>query len=414
MCKQSENFKLFIINIIIMSINTKSFNIDYNDIKEEYPLTISIELYRDELYKELLIYAEKIRKELLQKEQSLHEFIKIDERNEFVSEPLLRDFISMFIINHKFESNIDPLFDSKTPFEKSTVIDYFNKDCITTYTELTKKAIIEILPHLTNLYIENFNKINIKLKEKNDKYDVDYKIIDEKFFEIDGKLKIPIHIFKHLVKLYNTKNLYNYTSTDILDEKVVEYIYIVFLRYRTFSNGNNQASILPSFKKILKEKLNIKVELFGSPLNTSTAIFGSFFYDIDKYFGSIGNYFSTDIKKGYYEINPVFDKCLIDNIIIKSTNELIKAQKNKLPLLLCFILPLSYSSSVKLPERFIIKNIVVKKEDFPYIRYNRDFTKTIVSTIVNTRIIICHTSFITSFVKYNVSQFQEILKNWKK
>jgi len=231
------------------------------------------------------------------------------------------------------------------------------------------------------------------------------------------KIKIPIHIFNHLISLYNNKIHNDFTNKDIIDIKILEYIYILFNRYLLFQNGNNQASILPSFKKLLKTYFNIKIELFGSPLNTSNANFGSFFYDCEKNFGSIGNFFNTDIKKGYYEINPYFDKCAIKAVFVKGMVELIEADKNKLPLLFCYIIPVSYYTHNKLPKdlkAYISHNIILEKNKFPYIRYNRSYTKTNVSPIVNTNILICNTKYVNDFVKKNIDNFVNILNNWTK
>ena len=54
--------------------------------------------------------------------------------------------------------------------------------------------------------------------------------------------------------------------------------------------------------------------------------FGSIFYDIEWVFGSFGNYFNTNILKGYYEANPPFDICLIKNMFDKMVLELDKAE----------------------------------------------------------------------------------------
>jgi len=64
-------------------------------------------------------------------------------------------------------------------------------------------------------------------------------------------------------------------------------------------------------------------------------------------FGSLNDYFETNIKSGYYEINPPFNKVIFDNCLIKTFNELNIAEKNKKPLLFLFILPYSYYNTIK-------------------------------------------------------------------
>ena len=401
-------------------MDTTNYNIKYNIKKYDYQNIVNnniiIEIYRNYLYNKL----KKKLKKLRQKED-----------NNILSLPLLYDIFSIFIINHNFNSSFDPIFDNISPFEIQNIKNYFYENCLPTLSDDIIKVILKILHNISKKYLKYYKKINkyINLIDTINYiiyYEIDkivciyFEILNIPYFfkkvKYKNKIFIPIHIFNHLVKLFNIKILNNYTSNEVLDKIVIEYIYMVFIRYKIFSSGNNQASLLPSFKKILKEKLNIKIELFGSAINTSSSNFGSIFYDIENVFGSIGNYFNTIINKGYFEINPVFDKCIIDKIIDKCYKELISAEKNNNPLLFFFILPNSYfrySNKINLLKLFIKFDIIIPKEKFPYIRYNRKFTQTTISPIVNTRIIICHNSHINFYIKNNVTYFNKILEQWQ-
>ena len=432
-------------------ISTNSFYIKYKcDTYKYESLTknkIILEIYRCHLYKKLKMKMKKIWK---------NSFKNIDAKNsinikdDHVSLNLLYDFSYIIILNHKFNSDFDPLFDNYSPFNKNKLEEYFDKKCIPTITNEVIVSAINILSEISNIYIKYYKKLKKKiLLFNNIKYEISYKTLSKniiinfnillnnnennnnnnkenninkknnwiekiKYF---NRLKISTHIFNHLIKLYNTSVFKNYTSNEILDDKVLEYIYMIFARYYSISSGNNQASLLPSFKKILKEKLNIKVELFGSPINTSSTNFGSIYYDIDSVFGSLGNYFNMKIEKGYYEINPVFDKCLIDKIFIKCLNELLNAEKNKDALLFCIILPYSYfkfGNIINNIKKFLKYSILLKANEFPYLRYDRYFSKTKVSGIVTTRLLIFSTSYISTFVKYNIENFSEIINKWIK
>ena len=59
------------------------------------------------------------------------------------------------------------------------------------------------------------------------------------------------------------------------------------------------------------------------------------------------------------------------------------------------------------------KQIILTKEKFPYIRYNRTFSKTVVSPIVNTHVLIFHNDYINDYVKENVINFETIILFWK-
>ena len=409
----------------MLEINTNNYKISYDDSIFSYKKYTNnyliTEIYRCYLYKRFKKFILKIRSK---------ENVNDLDKDNFISLVYLYDVVSIFIINHKSESLFDPLFDSKSPFLEDNIKNYFNKNCMPSVNSNIKKSILQILPKLSNKYLKYYNKLKKNIiKFNNIEYVIKYEINDllvtinleiikNDLIKVKYKKKInmSLHIFNHLVKLYNTKMFNNYESSNTLDDKVIEYIYIIFLRYGTLSSGNNQASILPSFKKLIKETLNIKIELFGSPLNTSSFTFGSLFYDIDYVFGSIGNYFNTKLSKGNYEINPVFDKCLIDDLINKCLSELNLASKNNNGLLFLFTLPISYnrySNKLNILNKYKKFEIILTKEKFPYIRYNRTFLKTIVSPIVNTHILIFHNDYINEYVKKNVINFKSIINNWQ-
>jgi hypothetical protein len=416
----------------------KDYKYIYETINNNYLL---IELERVKLYNKFILYFKKIYNKIINKYKN----INLNDKNIFPQEALLLDLISTLILNMKNNNNIlfDSFFDKESPFEKIKLQNYFfKKNCILTLSNDLIKWCIKILSKLSKKYIKYYNKLYNTIKYLNNEYSIklnyliDFEIIDnnkciiinlKKDNNIIHYIKLPYHIFSHLIKLYNNTIYNEYNNDTIKDNIVIEYIYMIFIRYNSISNGNNQSSILPSFKKLIKDKLNIKIELFGSALNTSMYKFGSVFYDIEKVFGSIGNYFDTNIIKGYYEINPIFDKCLIDNIFIKCDSELTNAENNKYGLLFLLILPASYfklsninlftNNYGNLPSnihKFIKYKKILSKENFPYIRYNRYMTKTIVSSIVKTNIIICHTSFISDYVSKNVLIFDSLLNNWIK
>lgn len=411
-------------------LKSDNFNIIYQDKKYDYQNIKNIiiyELYKSTLYSKLLKKLKKYRSKYIVK----HPEIDNNDNKVFPSIPLLIDLVSLAIMNHNFNSNFDPMFDNTSPFEKHKLEKILRTDKhLSQFTDTIIDASLYIIPNITKYYLKYYDRLTKRIKKiEKVEYElsqelirttvlIKLKIVPSKFsskITYNDTLIISQHIFNHLVKLYNTKMFNKYETSEILDVKTLEYIYMVFNRYFTLSSGNNQASILPSFKKLIKEKFNIKIELFGSPINTSSATFGSYFYDIDYVFGSIGDYFKTDIKKGYYEVNPPFDRCLIYNVMIKTLNELNVANENKLPLLFLFVLPYSYFKYYVLPKdlsKYTKINILVPKEKFPYIRYNRTFTKTNVSPIVNTKLILCHTDYISSYVSENVQKFMVILNEW--
>ena len=430
----------------IVTINTNNFKLEYINKTYKYKNEILIEIYRSNLFnrlqKKLSKYYNKYLESMLKKDPSTD----ITDKNKYFGIGYSIDLLSIFIFNHKFNSDLDVIFDNISPFNKKSIYNYIERDNCINVNKSNRTMIYKIYPKLNESYIKYHKKLENRINFlKHIQYNIIHENINNEFIitlnikkddsnflnnlEYRNKLIIPNHIFTHLVKLFNTNILKNYTSSEILDDIVIEYIYILFIRYYTFSSGNNQASVLPSFKKFLKTYFNIKIELFGSPLNTSNNNFGSFFYDIDKYFGSLGNFFNINIKKGYYQVNPPFDKCLINSIFAKIMDELLISENSKEPLLFCLIIPHSYFiinkyKNIKnkynlclnsnMYKMFFKYDILLKKEQFPYIRYNRTFNKTIVSPIVDTHILLLHNNYINTYVQNNVNIFKELVNNWIK
>lgn len=422
-------------------IKTSNFELIYLDNKYNYDICNDDQVCNKLLIRELyqLNLYNKLKKKLL---DITTEYINknnipvsntdiITTSSEYFNQNIIIEVLIIIIMN--FDKKDEPLFYSRSPFDKKLIDKYIKDKCIT-MNKISMDVIINVLPKLSDFYLDCYDDFqNIKNKILDIKYDINY-VITDNFVNIDlnidneyitrlnideikykNSIKLSLHIFNHLIKLYNTKILNDYLSIEVKDKIVIEYIYMVYMRYYIISSGNMQASILPSFKKLLKDRLNIKIELFGSPLNTSMTNFGSIFYDIEWVFGSFGNYFNTNIQKGYYEANPPFDICLIKNMFDKMIRELDKAENNKLPLLFFIIFPLSYSKTNKIPDLlqpYIKFDKVFNKNDFTYIRYDRDFIKTNVSSITDTHILICHTSFINPIYTSTVQNFNNIFKKW--
>lgn len=109
-------------------------------------------------------------------------------------------------------------------------------------------------------------------------------------------------------KKYDIMKNYN----DNLDELLDQYIFCLYFRYSYMDSGNQQLAINQSIKDMYKE-CGIDFELFGSAINTVSNNYCSLFYDIEKFFGSNGNFFDLQINKGVYWCNPPYDDTIMRN-----------------------------------------------------------------------------------------------------
>ena len=106
-----------------------------------------------------------------------------------------------------------------------------------------------------------------------------------------------------------------------LDNILDQYIFCLTFRYSYMDSGNQQLAINQSIKDMYK-KCGVDFELFGSAINTISRHYCSLYYDIEKYFGSKGNFFDLNIEKGVYWCNPPYDDTIMKKTVDKIVNTL--------------------------------------------------------------------------------------------
>ena len=190
-------------------------------------------------------------------------------------------------------------------------------------------------------YIKNINKYKLIKKEiiqKRDENDVsfykfeikvNFEIKDKKLNNILNNLLIPLNEYSKL------KNNYN---GDI--DKMDEYIFIILFRYQLLGSNNHQLGV----KNIIMNNLNIDYKLnfecFASSINSTFKNYCSIYYDVEKYFGSLGNYYNLNLISGTFGINPPYQKDIIEKSINKCLLELLTAQQNDKELTFIITIPI--------------------------------------------------------------------------
>ena len=146
-------------------------------------------------------------------------------------------------------------------------------------------------------------KIRLSCDYKNNIYQV---LIHSKVY---NRLKMKLIMFG---KKYEIMKDY----TDNLDNLLDEYIFCLTFRYSYMDSGNQQLAISHYIKDMFR-KYNVNFELFGSAINTVSDNYCSLFYDLEKYFGSNGNFFDIHIDSGIYWCNPPYDDTIMLNTAFK-------------------------------------------------------------------------------------------------
>jgi hypothetical protein len=329
----------------------------------------------------------------------------------------------MFTLYSYYNFNDDPFFPTNYMYFdnlKKTLNDYTsiyniknksNKINII-ISELSKnyKEILINLKKYKNVNDENINlnKIIILEKRNNEyiefiKFNISHnlKISNVKLNNILNNIIIPKYIYEKMInKIKKNKNI----DKDKL-------IWIILFRYQLLSSNNNQLAILPNVIKKMEKDFNLQFETFGSAINTNTKNFCSLYYDVEKYFGSVGSFFNTNFLEGCYSFNPPYQKDIIDNGIKKILYCLNNSKILDLQLTFFITIPIwdidgknkmkelnseNNNNKINYDDMVIIKKIkkspffrglrMISKNDFTYIDYNFYLFKN--TTIQNTYIII--------------------------
>ena len=106
----------------------------------------------------------------------------------------------------------------------------------------------------------------------------------------DNFIKIKYRDYEKIISACRFYNLLkNYDKPKMFD------IVKMLLRYSIFDNSNQQWSIGDDLYNHVSNIFDISFEMFASPLNFNMNRYCSIFYDTDKIFGSIGNFYDLNV-----------------------------------------------------------------------------------------------------------------------
>ena len=228
-----------------------------------------------------------------------------------------------------FQYNNEYCKDSVIPYVKTNEYDYnmFIGDIITNCNVDITHDIIEFKKNISN-YLYSKYKLFKKLLKKNNhtilsvtkkKQNIVFTVttsIDLEYINNTIVIEINKELYNRLlIKLKNFSNIDLYN----------DYIFCLIYRYSYIDSGNQQCAINKKIKSIFKD-FGVDFETFGSAINVVSNYYCSLFYDIEKYFGSQGNFFDINITQGLYWCNPPYINIIMTNVAkkiihtIKNTN----------------------------------------------------------------------------------------------
>ncbi len=243
---------------------------------------------------------------------------------------ILSSWIFSLYINYDFSSDyFFPTNYSDTKSLENTLRDlskYDNK--IVNIEDKIKKVVFNLKNNykyqLDSLYeykksqIFKNNKLNYKIKKmminirKNKlselestfyKFEiiVNFAIKDKRLQNILNNILLPSKIYDKLSNKYTG-------PTGKLDE----YLWAIIFRYQLLGSNNHQLAVLPSIMNKMSSDYNLNFECFASAINSTFTNYCSLYYDLEKYFGSVGSFFKMIPIKGTFGFNPPYQKDIID------------------------------------------------------------------------------------------------------
>lgn len=224
---------------------------------------------------------------------------------------------------HQYSNTNSSNTDYVIPYKTNNIYDYDRfmddlnyiinitnpNDKITSESVFIKKLNKKVSDFLEQSY-NNFKKYEAKIA-KSKKLKINKEIIKHSV-----RLSVK-HQYTHIVqmhqKIYDKLIAKIKANVNLPDNLAVdELIFCLYYRYSYLDAENQQLSICEQIKNIYK-KIGFNFELFGSAINTTSDNYCSLFYDIEKFFGSYGNFFEIQIKKGLFTCNPPFDNTIMNN-----------------------------------------------------------------------------------------------------
>lgn len=312
----------------------KDYTLYYLDTKYKNKTTPLTEYNRHKLYKNL---TNDILKYLDKKDIKLS---KSGKNNKTSIDNNLAMFIAVNMLEKK--SHIDPLFPSNIKYSQTLIktISHLSGLSLDKSQKIYKDLDLE----------EKFKNIVKKISKLNSSEDDEKVYKKNKFlYYRDIKLEISDKLYKKLRSRYNGKK-----------DEFLSHVFCLILRYKTFGGNSHQFSMEIKFKKILREKYGINFELFASSINVYYDNYCSLFYDIEKHFGSFGNFYHLKLIKGFFIANPPYETILLEKMV----NKFIKSiRESDQALSITFGLP-NWGEY----ERFIPLEKVQKSKYLSYIR----------------------------------------------
>jgi hypothetical protein len=373
----------------IKTVNTENYHFNYIDIQyDNNIISPIIEIYRWEMFKHLKNHIKSvfIKYKLKPAKKSLDNHM-----NNILVRLIFEGFANgqiyhlqdgLFNIiksSNSLKNDIKYCFTylpNQTNEIKEKIYDDINLD------EQVDKIIKKIKQFSTNIKLSYIKKkYQYQLyKQKNGKK-ITCVILKVNNFPINSY--IPIAVYNKLKKRFDEYCKTNTKNTALKQLKCDDLIACIMIRYATIQSMGNQMGIPISAKQQFS-KCGVNFEGFSSSLNHYYKYYCSMFYDLEKYFGSLGSFMNITYKRGIYMHNPPYEKKLLYNMV-KIISESLESSDEKMAFY--FGAPIwEYYPEYTLPDivhnsKFFKKEIFLADQQFPWYDFIKESYATIPKSV---------------------------------
>ena len=422
-----EKVLFLIMTYELHSYNDNLIQFEYSSFTYEEPNVI-LELYRGKLFSSII-------KDFINVSTTIFGTKIFSVKKSFPR--TLTNLLSSWMFTLYASENFDPSVDSFLPNNYTevqsltrTLEDLVKYDDTLTNTD---QLINKLKTSLINIYTEthkalsgykksNFFKDSkykysvfkkkIEQTRDNDKYifykffvKFEFEIKDKRLINILDNLLIPEDEYNKLEKNYND----NLCKIPPLKKvKMDDLIWIILFRYQLLGSNNHQLGVKNDIMMNMKKHYNLGFECFASAINCTFNKYCSVYYDVEKYFGSVGSFYNLTPKTGTFGVNPPYQKDIIETTLNRVLGFLSEADNDSNKLSFIITIPIWDKEGKKhfdndLPQQNIdygdfeiVKESkyhkitrMISKENFTYIDHNFKLFKN--KTIQNTYVIILST-----------------------
>ena len=403
-------------NCELLSYINKDIHFEYSSYSTEEP-NIILELYRGKLFCYII-------REFINKAVNIFGIKIFNVKKTF--QRTLTNLLSSWMFTLYASKNFNPKYDvfipnnyNETQPLKNILFDLVKYD---DGLENKENNINELILFLVNLYEKQLlllDKYKVSIYNKNN-----YKINKKKIYQERDSIEYLFYKFEIKIGfVINDRKLINILSNLLIpyDEyikletnftgdktKLDELIWIILFRYQLLGSNNHQLGVKQNIMLNMNKDYDLNFECFASSINNTFNKYCSIYYDVERYFGSVGSFYNLNPIRGTYGLNPPYQIDIINTSIRRIFGFLEKSESNNNILTFIITIPIWDIEGKKmfsndLPQQNIdygdfniIKEInnnkyhkisrMISKENFSYIDHNFKLLKN--KTIQNTYVII--------------------------